>query len=112
MRPSGCVTGERYVRSMNDSPTIVAGEPLHLLERAFELLEFEVEDCGCIAITGRLPTVLHDTLLRALIDVECEMLAHGVEPYSGPGTDPLSELMVRVVAAGRSSSPPPGAPTK
>lgn len=86
---------------MDEQPTtLVAGEPLGLLEEAFHRLDFEVESCGCVTVSGPLPAHLSDCLVRALISTEVEMIEHGVEPYSGPGTDPFSELMVQVIAAG------------
>lgn len=85
---------------MADQPTtVIAGEPLALLEQVFDRLTYEVEECGCISVTGRLPKPLGDALERALRTVEFEMLERGIEPYSGPRTHPFDELMVRVVAA-------------
>ena len=84
---------------MADQPNIVAGEPLELLVEAFDRLRYEIEECGCITITGPLPALLGDVLRRALFAVEIEMLERGIEPHSGPRTDPFDELMVRVFAA-------------
>ncbi len=81
------------------TPACVAGEPLDLLEEALDRVRFEMEECGCIRVVGTLPPHLGDSLTRALITMEVEMLERGVEPYSGPGTDPFDELMVRVIRA-------------
>lgn len=84
---------------MEDAVTTIAGEPLDLLEEAFELFELEVEPCGCISMTGTLPEDLSDAMRRALVEIEVEMFENGVFPYSGPGTDPFDELWDRVIAA-------------
>jgi hypothetical protein len=84
---------------MEDAVTTIAGEPLDVLEEAFELFELEVEPCGCMSMTGRLPEHLSDAMRRALVEIEVEMFEHGVFPYSGPGTDPFDELWDRVIAA-------------
>ena len=60
------------------TPACAAGEPLELLEEALDRVRFDMEECGCIRVGGTLPPQLGDSLTRALITVEVEMLERGV----------------------------------
>lgn len=85
---------------MNDSPTrIVAGQPLEVLEEAIDLMQLEMEPCGCIKVHGKLPPDLSHAVGRAIRSIELEMFERGKEPWSSPDDDPFGELLFRIITA-------------
>jgi hypothetical protein len=67
------VAAGRYVRTMEDHITFIAGEPLADLERALDHLKICDLPCGCLGLDGTVPKPLSQTLERALKTIDAEV---------------------------------------
>jgi hypothetical protein len=92
-------------------PQMVAGEPVHVLLKAFQQLKLKKTSSGRVRISAILDRELALPLQRALMRIERALISHDIDRLGRPGVqtrtpegrraDALTALALRLAEGGR-----------